>query len=195
MLSTINIKILVWTPCLMHMCVCIWQCILQNYNYKLHFQNLFIYHILHVFIGTLAVENLDVYIACDLWDNNIQLTMVKDRRWQIYPNVVQCLTLILIDCHRKCHSNRKLTTMQNKWPISPRGGHDDAGCEHTFVDIVPCDDLRFNDMLTQSLDNQLRTIAQSYWLIEIAQQKDWHTHFEFQLMICDIVELQSVQKF
>jgi len=29
---------LVWTPCLMHRCVCIWQYILQNYNYKLHFQ-------------------------------------------------------------------------------------------------------------------------------------------------------------
>jgi hypothetical protein len=30
---------LVWTLCLMHKCVCIWQYILQNYNYKLHFQN------------------------------------------------------------------------------------------------------------------------------------------------------------
>jgi hypothetical protein len=38
---------------------------LQNYNYKLHFQNLSIYHILHVFIGTMAAENLDVCIACD----------------------------------------------------------------------------------------------------------------------------------
>jgi hypothetical protein len=35
--------LLVWTPCLMHRCVCIWQYILQNYNYKLHFQNLSIY--------------------------------------------------------------------------------------------------------------------------------------------------------
>jgi hypothetical protein len=26
--------------------------------------------------------------------------------------------------------------------------------EHMFVDIVPCDDLHFNDTLTQSLDNQ-----------------------------------------
>jgi hypothetical protein len=78
------------------------------------------------------------------------------------PNVIQCLTLPLVDCHRKCHSNRKLTTTQNKWPISPGGGHDDAGYEHTFVDIVPCDDLHFNDTLTQSLDNQPHTIAQSY---------------------------------
>jgi hypothetical protein len=53
-------------------------------------------------------------------------------------------------------------TTQNKWPISPRGGHDDAGYEHTFADIIPYDDLRFNDTLTQSLDNQPRTIAQSY---------------------------------
>ncbi len=44
-------------------------CILQNYNYKLHFQNLSIYHILHVFIGTLAVESLDVCTTCDPWDN------------------------------------------------------------------------------------------------------------------------------
>ncbi len=66
----------------MHRCVCIWQYILQNYNYKLHFQNLSIYHISHVSIGTLAAENLDVCIACDLC--NIQLTMGKDRRWQNY---------------------------------------------------------------------------------------------------------------
>ncbi len=91
--------ILVWTPCLMHMCVCIWRYILQNYNYKLHFQNLSIYHILHVLMGTLAAENLDVCTACDPWDSNIQLTMVKDWRWQVYPNVVQCLTLTLVDCH------------------------------------------------------------------------------------------------
>jgi hypothetical protein len=67
-----------------------------------------------------------------------------------------------------------------------------CGYEHTFADIVPCDDLHFNDTLTQSLNNQFHTIAQSYWLIEIAQQKDWHAHFEFQLMICDTTELQSV---
>jgi hypothetical protein len=93
--------LLVWTPCLMHRCVSIWQYIIQNYNYKLHFQNLSIYHISHVSIGTLATlhfqnlsiyhiphvsigtlatENLDVCTACDLWDSNIQLTMVKDRR-------------------------------------------------------------------------------------------------------------------
>jgi hypothetical protein len=69
----------------MHGCVCIWRYILQNYNYKLHFQNLSIYHILHVFMRTLAAENLDVCTACDPWDSNIQLTMVKDRRPQIYP--------------------------------------------------------------------------------------------------------------
>ncbi len=82
-----------------------------------------------------------------------------DRRWQIYRNVVQCLTLTLVDCDRKCHSNRKLTTTQNKWPISLEGGHDDAGYEHKFVDIVPCDDLHYNDTVNQSLDNQPRTIA------------------------------------
>jgi len=53
-------------------------------------------------------------------------------------------------------------TTQNKWPINPGEGHDDAGYEHTFADIVPYDDLHFNDTLTQSLDNQFRTIAQSY---------------------------------
>jgi hypothetical protein len=72
-----------------------------------------------------------------------------------------------------------LTTTQNKWPISLGGAHDDARYEHMFANIVPCDDLRFNDTVTQSLNNQLRTIAQSFWLIEIMQQKDWHAHFEF----------------
>jgi hypothetical protein len=60
--------------------VCVWRYILQNYNYKLHFQNLSTYHIPHVSIETLAAENLDVCTACDRWDSNIQLTMVKDRR-------------------------------------------------------------------------------------------------------------------
>jgi hypothetical protein len=53
-------------------------------------------------------------------------------------------------------------TTQNKWLISPGRGHDDVGYEHMFVDIVPCDDLCFNDTFIQSLDNQPRTIAQSY---------------------------------
>jgi hypothetical protein len=52
--------------------------------------------------------------------------------------------------------------MQNKWPINSEGGHDDARYEHTFADIVPYDDLHFNDMLTQCLDNQPRTIAEFY---------------------------------
>ncbi len=39
-----------------------------------------IYHISHVSIGTLAAENLDFCTACDPWDSNIQLTMVKDWR-------------------------------------------------------------------------------------------------------------------
>ncbi len=64
----------------MHMCVCIWWYILQNYKYKLHFQSLSIYHIPHVSIRTLAAENLDVCTTCDPWDSNIQLTMGKDRR-------------------------------------------------------------------------------------------------------------------
>jgi hypothetical protein len=57
---------LVWTPCLMHRCV-YFTVHIQNYNYKLHFQNLSIYHISHVSIWTLAAENLDVCTACDPW--------------------------------------------------------------------------------------------------------------------------------
>jgi hypothetical protein len=60
-------------------CLCIWQYILQNYNYKLRFQNLFIYDIPHVSIGALAAENLDVCTACDPWNSNIHLTMGIDR--------------------------------------------------------------------------------------------------------------------
>ncbi len=87
-----HIIILVWTPCLMHRCVCIWRYILQNYNYKLHFQNLFIYDISHVSIGILAAENLDVCTACDPWDSNTQLTVGIDRRRQIHHNVVQLVS-------------------------------------------------------------------------------------------------------
>jgi hypothetical protein len=76
----------------MHRCVWIWRYILQNYNYKLHFQNLFIYDIPHVSIGTVGTENLDVCTACDPWDSNIELTMEIDRRLQIYPNIVQLVS-------------------------------------------------------------------------------------------------------
>jgi hypothetical protein len=62
----------------MHKCVCIWRYILQNYKYKLHFQNLFIYDISHVSIEILAAKNLDVCTACNLWDSNVQLTMGID---------------------------------------------------------------------------------------------------------------------
>jgi hypothetical protein len=86
--SSLFIYILVWTPCLMHRCVCIWWYILQNYNYKLHFQNLSIYHISHGSIRTLAVENLDGWKSCDPWDSNIRLTMGKDWGWQIYVGFV-----------------------------------------------------------------------------------------------------------
>jgi hypothetical protein len=62
------------------------------------FPNLSIYHLSHVFIETLAAENLDVCTACDPWDSNIQLTMIKDWRQQIYPNATlnRKLTTILI---------------------------------------------------------------------------------------------------
>jgi hypothetical protein len=80
----------------MHMCV-----YLTVHITKLQLQTtfpkpLYIPH-LHVFIETLAAENFDVCTACDPRDNNIQLTTVKDQRRQIYPNVVQCLTLTLVD--------------------------------------------------------------------------------------------------
>ncbi len=42
----------------MHRCVCIWRYILQNYDYKLHFQNLSIYHIPHVSIRTWPLKFL-----------------------------------------------------------------------------------------------------------------------------------------
>ncbi len=137
----------------MHRCV-----YLTIHITKLHLQTtfpkpLYIYHISHVSIGTLAIENLDVCIAYDLWDSNIQLTMEKDPKWQIYLNIVQRLTLTLVDCHSKCHTNKKLTTPQNKWPICPKGTW---WCE-TWTHICwdsPCNNLRFNDILTQSLDNQ-----------------------------------------
>ncbi len=46
-----NIWVTSLNPCLMQRCVCIWWDIVQNYNYKLHFQNLSIYHIPHISIG------------------------------------------------------------------------------------------------------------------------------------------------
>jgi hypothetical protein len=81
---------------------------LTVYITKLHFQNLSIYYILHIFMGTLATENFDVCTTCDPWDSNIQLTMLKDQRQQIYP---------------KCHSNRKLTTIliSKSWGCPPLG--------------------------------------------------------------------------
>ncbi len=80
----------------MHMCVYLTVHITKLQLQTTFFQNLSIYHIPHVFMRTLVAENLDVCTAFDPWDSNIQLTMVKDQRQQIYP---------------KCHSNRKLMTI------------------------------------------------------------------------------------
>jgi hypothetical protein len=103
---SLRFKLLVWTPCLMHRCVCIWRYILQNYNYKLHFQNLSIYHIPDVSIGTLAAENLDVCIACDPWDSNIQLTMGKDQRRQIYVGFVADIDIKILGVIYFCQGFR-----------------------------------------------------------------------------------------
>jgi hypothetical protein len=92
---------LVWTLCLMHRCVCIWWYILQNYSYKLHFQNLSIYHIPHVSIGTLANENLDVCTACDPWNSNIQLTMEKDQRHLLLSHLDLHLEVFIPRSRRK----------------------------------------------------------------------------------------------
>ncbi len=69
------------------------MCVFDSTYYKITTTNYIsktslIYHIPHVSIRTLAAENLDVCTACDLWDSNIQLTMGKDRKWQIYVGFV-----------------------------------------------------------------------------------------------------------
>ncbi len=48
---------------------------------------LYIPHIPHVSMETLAAENLDVCTDCDPWDSNIQLTMGKDRRRLLPPHL------------------------------------------------------------------------------------------------------------
>jgi hypothetical protein len=105
--------ILVWTPCLMHRCVCIWRYILQNYNYKLHFQNLPVYHIPHVSIGSLATENPDVCTAYDPWDRNIQLTMGRDWRLQIYVGFVADIDIKIVGMPPQArHAFRRQRHMQ-----------------------------------------------------------------------------------
>ncbi len=49
--------------------------------------------------------------------------MVKYRRWQIYPNVVQCLTLTLVDCHRKCTQTRNWQWWKILGVPRPGAGH------------------------------------------------------------------------
>ncbi len=61
------IYVLVWTQCLMHRCVCIWLYILQNYKYKLHFQNLSIYHIPHVSIEAFVPKKKEIAAAGGGW--------------------------------------------------------------------------------------------------------------------------------
>ncbi len=72
----------------MHRCVCIWWYILQNYNYKLHFQNLSLYTTFHMYPPgpwPLKILMFALLVTCDQWDSNIQLTMGKDRR-QLLPS-------------------------------------------------------------------------------------------------------------
>jgi len=84
---------IVWTPCLMHRCVCIWRYILQNYNYKLHFQNLSIYHISHVFIGTLVKDRRRIAktaktLPCCAMSACIHFCMSSGFVWRIYVGFV-----------------------------------------------------------------------------------------------------------
>jgi hypothetical protein len=58
---------LVWTPCLMHMCVCIWRYVLQNYNCKLHFQNL----------------SILPHFTCIHWDSNCWKSWCLQCLWPV----------------------------------------------------------------------------------------------------------------
>jgi hypothetical protein len=107
---------LVWISSLMHKCVCIWRYVLQNYNYNLHFQNLFIYHIPHVSIGTLGTENLDVCTTCDPWNSNIQLITEDNKYIPMLFNVWPWFLLIVIAIGtrtgnwRRCKTNSQLVS-------------------------------------------------------------------------------------
>ncbi len=59
---------LVWTPCLMHRCVCIWRYILQNYNYKLHFKTSLYTTLLGSFWGNLfSLFQHGIYFFYTFW--------------------------------------------------------------------------------------------------------------------------------
>jgi hypothetical protein len=91
MLSYISLyihKVLVWTPCLMHRCVCIWRYILQNYNYKLHFQNLSIYHIPLSFWFCQRTAKAAKALSCCAMSARIRSCMSSGIVWRIYVGFV-----------------------------------------------------------------------------------------------------------
>jgi hypothetical protein len=121
----------------MHRCVCIWRYILQNYKYKLHFQNLSIYHIPHVSMGTVAAENLDVCTACDPWDSNIQLTMGKDQRDGKY--MLGLLLILDIKILGVPPPPRARHAFPRQWHMC-RGGGVIYFCQGFLPCMIPCMD-------------------------------------------------------
>ncbi len=81
--------------------------------------------------GTLAAENLDVCTTCDPWDSNIQLTMVKDQRRQIYPKS-QSLSRIQNEPNFS-------TSLMHPWPKSHSLSHHPptTSCAFFILAILP----------------------------------------------------------
>ncbi len=55
-------------------------------------------------LGPWAAENLDVCTTCDSWDSNIQLTMGKDQRQQIYVGFVADIDIKILGVPRPASS-------------------------------------------------------------------------------------------
>ncbi len=102
--------VLVWTPCLMQRCVCIWWYILQNYNYKLHLQNLSIYHILPRFFSCM-MPSMDEWR--DGWiDGRVTWWKKLHEKWSRRP-------LLYVIYHMKIHLSNNTNNFSFSWNHSP----------------------------------------------------------------------------
>ena len=66
--------------------------------------------------------------------------------------------------------------------------------EHTLADFVARKNLRLNDTVTQSDDDQSGSIAQSNGLIQIAQKNDWTPNLQLNLVVGHAAGLEHDEK-
>ena len=121
------------------------------------------------------------------WTNpghsHIQLTMSKAAVMQPDTNILQCLTLRLVNSHRECNTNRKRPSWPFKWEFSVFRFERNSGYENSPVGKLSSSNWTLQQVIGMNLvENQPCSIAQPHFGIQISHEHQRHPRFEKQSM-------------